>query len=117
LRSIPSRRCARRRTRTASWPWLKVKLGGGADDRDRLAAVHAAAPGAQLLVDANGGWSRAELERYAVDFAGLGVGVIEQPLPPGADRSLADWNGPLPSAPMNPVRTGRVSRNCPAAIA
>jgi L-alanine-DL-glutamate epimerase-like enolase superfamily enzyme len=78
------------------WPWLKVKLGGGTDDRDRLAAVHAAAPGAQLLVDANGGWSRAELERYAAEFAELGVGVIEQPLPPGADCSLADWNGPLP---------------------
>jgi L-alanine-DL-glutamate epimerase-like enolase superfamily enzyme len=78
------------------WPWLKVKLGGGIEDSERLAAVHAAAPRAKLLVDANGGWSRAELERYAAEFAGSGVGVIEQPLPPGIDRALADWDGPIP---------------------
>jgi L-alanine-DL-glutamate epimerase-like enolase superfamily enzyme len=78
------------------WPWLKVKLGGGIEDSERLAVVHAAAPRAKLLVDANGGWSRAELERYAAEFAGSGVGVIEQPLPPGIDRALADWDGPIP---------------------
>jgi len=78
------------------WPWLKIKLGGGADDRERLAAVHAAAPRARLLVDANGGWSRAELERHAADFAAFGVGVIEQPLAPGSDAALADWDGVIP---------------------
>jgi L-alanine-DL-glutamate epimerase-like enolase superfamily enzyme len=87
---------ARRAREHANWPWLKVKLGGGADDRARLAAVRDAAPGARLLVDANGGWTRADLDRYATEFAALGVSVIEQPLPPGADAALADWNGPLP---------------------
>jgi L-alanine-DL-glutamate epimerase-like enolase superfamily enzyme len=87
---------ARRAREHADWPWLKVKLGGGAGDSERLAAVKAAAPAAKLLVDANGGWTRADLDRYAPEFAALGVSVIEQPLPPGADAALADWNGPLP---------------------
>jgi L-alanine-DL-glutamate epimerase-like enolase superfamily enzyme len=77
------------------WPWLKVKLGGPGDV-ERLEAVHDAAPGTRLLVDANGGWSRAELERYAAQFVSLGVGVIEQPLPPGADPALTTWDGPIP---------------------
>jgi L-alanine-DL-glutamate epimerase-like enolase superfamily enzyme len=80
----------------ADWPWLKVKLGGGAADRDRLAAVRSAAPRAKLLVDANGGWSRDELDALAPVLAAAGVAVIEQPLAPGADQVLADWNGPLP---------------------
>ena len=86
----------RRAREHAHWPWLKVKLGGGAEDRDRLAAVRDAAPAAKLLVDANGGWSRAELDRYAVEFAALGVSVIEQPLAPGADAALSARDWPLP---------------------
>ena len=77
------------------WPWLKVKLGG-ANDLARVAAVHAAAPHARLLVDANGGWTRAELDAYAPTLASLGVALIEQPLAPGTDAELADWRGPLP---------------------
>jgi L-alanine-DL-glutamate epimerase-like enolase superfamily enzyme len=77
------------------WPWLKVKLGGPGDV-ERLEAVHAAAPQARLLVDANGAWSRAELEQYAAQFVSLGVGVIEQPLAPGPDRNLIAWDGPIP---------------------
>jgi len=87
---------ARRAREHADWPWLKIKLGGGEADRERLAAVREAAPRAKLLVDANGGWTRAELDRYAPEFAALGVGVIEQPLPPGADGVLTQRHGPLP---------------------
>ena len=87
---------ARRAREHADWPWLKIKLGGGAEDRERLAAVKASAPRARLLVDANGGWSRAELDRYAAEFATLGVSVIEQPLAPGADAVLTAREWPLP---------------------
>lgn len=79
----------------ADWPWLKVKLGGPGD-RERIAAVKTAAPRARLLVDANGGWTRAELDAYAPELAAIGVSVIEQPLAPGVDACLADWRGPVP---------------------
>ncbi|MFM7273588.1 MAG: enolase C-terminal domain-like protein, partial [Gammaproteobacteria bacterium] len=72
---------AQRARAHADWPWLKVKLGGPGD-RERIAAVKAAAPRAKLLVDANGGWTRAELDAYAPELAALGVAVIEQPLLP-----------------------------------
>ena len=77
------------------WPWLKVKLGGPGD-LERLEAVHAAAPESRLLVDANGGWTRTQLDEYAAPLAKLGVAVIEQPLPPGADAALDDWRGTIP---------------------
>jgi L-alanine-DL-glutamate epimerase-like enolase superfamily enzyme len=77
------------------WPWLKVKLGGPGD-LERVRAVHEAAPAARLLVDANGGWTRDQLDEYAAPLARLGVAVIEQPLPPGADAALEDWRGAIP---------------------
>ena len=43
--------------RAAARPLLKVKLGGGGDDGKRIAAVRQAAPRAELIVDANEGWS------------------------------------------------------------
>jgi len=81
-----------------TWPWLKVKLGGPGSDDDlgRINAVREAAPDAKLLVDINGGWTRAQLDAYRPALAALGVSVIEQPLAPGLDDSLADWAGPVP---------------------
>jgi len=79
----------------ADWPWLKVKLGGPGD-RERITAVRRAAPRARLLVDANGGWTLAELNAYAPELAAIGVSVIEPPLAPGLDAALAGWKGPLP---------------------
>ena len=43
--------------RAAARPLLKVKLGGGDDDGERIAAVRRAAPRAELIVDANEGWT------------------------------------------------------------
>jgi len=79
----------------ADWPWLKVKLGGEGD-AERITAVRAAAPRARLLVDANGGWTFAQLESFAPVLARIGVAVIEQPLPPGVDAALESWSGPVP---------------------
>jgi L-Ala-D/L-Glu epimerase len=74
----------------AAWrPLLKVKLGGsdGADAK-RIAAVRRAAPNAELIVDANEGWRAAELEANIAACADVGVTLIEQPLPDGADDAL-----------------------------
>ena len=42
-------------------PLLKLKLGGGPDDAERLAAVRAARPDARLVADANEAWSPGDL--------------------------------------------------------
>jgi L-alanine-DL-glutamate epimerase-like enolase superfamily enzyme len=79
----------------ASRPLLKVKLGGG-DDAARIAAVRRAAPKAELIVDANEGWSEDDLERNLAACAQAGVTLIEQPLPEGRDAALAQIRRPIP---------------------
>jgi len=74
--------------KSADRPLLKIKLGGGDDDRDRLAAVREAAPEARLIVDANEGWRPALLERMLTACAAARVELIEQPLPAGDDEAL-----------------------------
>lgn len=80
----------------AAMPLLKLKLGAGAEDIARVAAVRAAAPGARLIVDANEGWTMAQLEALAPRLAALGVELIEQPLPAGQDAALGDFVSPVP---------------------
>ena len=79
----------------ATRPMLKLKIGG-ADDLDRVAAVHGAAPRSRLVVDANEALSLADLRRLAPEFARLGVKLIEQPLPAGQDEALAGYDSPVP---------------------
>jgi L-Ala-D/L-Glu epimerase / N-acetyl-D-glutamate racemase len=69
-------------------PLLKIKLGA-AGDPDRIAAVRLAAPGAELIVDANEGWTAADLGENLAACAAAGVTLIEQPLPAGNDGALA----------------------------
>lgn len=76
-------------------PLLKLKLGGDGD-LERVAAVRAAAPRARLIVDANEAWTPGHLARFADPFAGLGVELIEQPLPAGEDAVLQGYDGPVP---------------------
>ncbi len=59
---------------------LKVKLGG-AGDRERIAAVRAAAPDATLIVDANESWAEDDLAAMIACCAQHRVALIEQPLP------------------------------------
>jgi L-alanine-DL-glutamate epimerase-like enolase superfamily enzyme len=82
--------------RAASRPLLKVKLGGGRDDAERIAAVRRAAPTAELIVDANEGWSEDDLERNLAACVQAGVTLIEQPLPEGRDVALAQIKRPIP---------------------
>lgn len=78
-----------------AYPQLKVKL-----DRhqplERLAAIRTARPDATLVIDVNQGWSMAELETYTPELSDLGVAMIEQPLPRGADSVLEGYRSPIP---------------------
>ena len=83
--------------RHAARPVLKVKLDG---ERvaERVAAVRAGAPGARLIVDANEAWSAETLQRCLPELAELGVELVEQPLPAGADAALAGLDRVVPVA-------------------
>jgi L-alanine-DL-glutamate epimerase-like enolase superfamily enzyme len=74
---------------------LKLKLNGDAD-RDRVAAVRAGAPTADIIVDANESWGEVDLAAEADTLKNLGVAMIEQPLPVGQDGALADVSAPIP---------------------
>ena len=76
-------------------PVLKVKLGA---DRpvERIEAIRAVRPDATLVIDANQGWNFDQLKEVAPRLKELGVPMIEQPLPRGADEELEDYDPPLP---------------------
>jgi L-alanine-DL-glutamate epimerase-like enolase superfamily enzyme len=67
---------------------LKVKIGAGSD-LDRVLAVHAGAPEAALVLDANGGLTAAHaLELLtALERAGVSIALFEQPV------AAQDWDG------------------------
>jgi L-Ala-D/L-Glu epimerase len=74
---------------------LKVKLGS-ADDRARIMAVRRVAPNAELIIDANEGWTADNLAGNLATCAQAGVTLVEQPLPADADDVLAHIARPLP---------------------
>jgi len=76
-------------------PVLKIKLGT-ADDMPRLEAVRAGAPDAQIIVDANEGWSAEVYADLAPHLVRLGVALVEQPLPATDDDALIGIERPVP---------------------
>lgn len=76
-------------------PLLKIKLGTP-DDMPRLEAVRRGAPEARIIVDANEGWTAETYTDLAPHLIRLGVEMVEQPLPAGADDLLAEIARPLP---------------------
>jgi L-alanine-DL-glutamate epimerase-like enolase superfamily enzyme len=78
----------------ASRRLLKIKLGG-AGDPERIAAVRRAAPDAELIVDANEGWSADNLAANLAACTAAGVTLVEQPLPAGDDAALAAIARPI----------------------
>ncbi|WP_299793401.1 N-acetyl-D-Glu racemase DgcA [uncultured Marivita sp.] len=76
-------------------PLLKIKLGTP-DDMPRLEAVRAGAPDARIIVDANEGWSAEIYAELAPHLQRLGVALVEQPLPAGADDALLGVDRPVP---------------------
>lgn len=80
----------------AAFGLLKLKFAGDGLDGDRLKAVRIARPDARLIIDANESWTpetMPELVAYCVE---MGVELIEQPLPAGADDFLATIPHPIP---------------------
>ncbi len=79
----------------ADAPLIKVKLDAELV-LDRMQAVRAGAPSARLIIDPNEGWSMQQLAEWAPQLHGLGVEMIEQPLPADDDAGLADFISPVP---------------------
>ena len=79
----------------AAYPLLKLKLGGDGDV-ERVRAVREAAPEAGLIVDANEAWTEQQVAEFPPALAALGVTLIEQPLPEGADVMLEACEHPVP---------------------
>jgi L-Ala-D/L-Glu epimerase len=69
-------------------PLLKVKVGTG-DDAQHIRAVRAAAPDANIILDANEGWNDETIERHLAVAAEARIALIEQPLPAGRDAILS----------------------------
>lgn len=85
-------------------PLLKVKLGGDGDP-ERLRAIRAAAPDAELVVDANEAWREHDLAANYAACLDTGVALVEQPLPAGEDAALRGMARPIPLCADESVHT------------
>jgi L-Ala-D/L-Glu epimerase len=79
----------------ADRPLIKVKVGGE-NDAARIGAVAEAAPSSRIIIDANEGWTDANIVENMLACAKAGVAMIEQPLPAGNDAILAKIPHPVP---------------------
>jgi L-alanine-DL-glutamate epimerase-like enolase superfamily enzyme len=93
LESTPAAMAAKAAA-AADAPILKIKLDGN-QPYEKLAAIRAARPDATLVVDANQGWDFDLLKEVIPKCAGLGLGMIEQPLPRGGDEVLEGFDSPV----------------------
>ena len=84
--------------RLEDYPILKVKVGGW-EDVETLRAVGETSE-AELWVDANEAFSTEETREVVAELRGLGVGMIEQPVPasagPEALRAVTEAARPVP---------------------
>jgi L-Ala-D/L-Glu epimerase len=78
----------------AAYPVLKIKLDGDSP-LEKLTAIRNVRPDADLVVDANQGWTLGLLREVASASTELKISMIEQPLPRGQDESLADFESPV----------------------
>ena len=77
------------------FPVLKVKLDEN-QPVERLAAIRAARPDADIVVDANQGFTFELLKEILPDVAKLNIAMVEQPLPRGGDDRLEGFDSPVP---------------------
>ena len=75
-------------------PVLKIKLDGH-NPYEKLAAIRAARPDVQLVVDANQGWSFEQLQELIPLCVPLNLGMIEQPLARGNDAMLEGFESAI----------------------
>ncbi len=75
-------------------PILKIKLSDHMP-LEKLAAIRAARPDAKLVVDANQGWDFELLQSALPELQKLGLEMLEQPLPRGADELLEGFESPV----------------------
>lgn len=76
-------------------PILKVKVGIG-DPIEQITAIRNGAPNSSIVIDANQGWTVADLDRYSEGLKALGVTMIEQPIPVADDEALRGYDSLLP---------------------
>ncbi len=76
-------------------PLLKIKLGGQGD-LQRLEAVRDGAPQAEIIVDANEGWTVETYEALVPHLVRLGIKMVEQPFAAGEDEALLSLERPVP---------------------
>lgn len=77
-------------------PILKIKLGGGNEDLERIKSVRKFAPQSDIIVDANEGWSLDEYNYLMPHFVEAKIKMIEQPFPSQSDGELKNINRPIP---------------------
>lgn len=78
---------------------IKLKLDGDPDvDRERIRVIRTARPDVWLGVDANQGFTPANLDRLAAAAHDFSVSLIEQPLKRGDEASLEGWRPGVPVA-------------------
>jgi L-alanine-DL-glutamate epimerase-like enolase superfamily enzyme len=76
-------------------PLLKIKLGTD-NDEERMRAVRAGAPQSRIIIDANEGWTDANLAAHLAIARELDIALIEQPLPAGKDNLLSSIDRLVP---------------------
>jgi L-alanine-DL-glutamate epimerase-like enolase superfamily enzyme len=87
---------AKRASEARQHSLLKIKLGGGDADAERMRAIRAARPDARLVADANEAWKPDELEMLLAVAAEAGFELVEQPLHADNDGALAHLKHPVP---------------------
>ncbi len=87
-------RMAEEALKLSAFPCLKLKLDA-VQPVEQIAAVRAARPDAKLIADCNNAWQLADLEKFCSQLLPYELDMIEQPLAPGDDAELADFDSPI----------------------
>jgi len=77
---------------------------------EKIEAIRAARPNANIIIDVNEAWSFQQLVEVVPRLHNLGVTMIEQPLPRGADSELEGYQSLVPlCADESCVHLGEIS--------
>lgn len=93
LEDSPARMAAKAAA-AADAPILKIKLDSHLP-YEKLAAIRAARPEAELVADVNQGWSFELMQEMLPKCAGLNLTMLEQPLARGGDEMLEGYESPI----------------------